>query len=147
MTDWLPWIILAFLLGALVGAALAWRAARRRSAAEREGLRETFRSLSVEALQSNQQTLLEFARNDLTHRQQAITEVLKPVQETLQKVDGQLRDVEKERATAFATLKEQIGELSKTHQELRDETANLVQALRSPAERGRWGELQLRRML
>lgn len=119
-------------------------------------LREAFQALSAEALKSNQQAFLDLARasmgefqqsakGDLEARQKAIETLVKPVDETLKRVQTQLQQVEKDRAGAYATLTEQVKSLIQTQAQLQSETGNLVKALRTPDVRGRWGEIQLRR--
>jgi len=121
-------------------------------------LSDAFKALSSEALKSNNQSFLalagaamekfqEGARGDLQRRQQAIDEVLKPVKESLAKVDTKLHDLEKVRVAAYSGLREQIKSLSTTQSQLQTETAKLVTALRAPVVRGRWGEIQLRRVV
>lgn len=87
------------------------------------------------------------AQNDLTLRQKSIHEMVTPLKESLQKVDLKLNDLEKVRTSAYDLLRHQVGELMNTQKELRLETANLVKALRAPHVRGRWGEMQLRRVV
>jgi DNA recombination protein RmuC len=112
---------------------------------------DSFDALSRKALQSNndqflqlaQQSLLRFqegARGDLDQRQQAIVELVRPVRESLEKVDGKLQDLEKVRSGAYASLSTQITALL-------SETGKLSQALRAPSVRGRWGEIQLKRVV
>jgi DNA recombination protein RmuC len=121
-------------------------------------LSDTFKVLSSEALRSNNQSFLEIAKTtlekfqegaqtDLSSRQKAIDDLVKPLQDSLQKVDGKISELEKTRATAEATLAEQVKSLSVTQVQLQTETANLVKALRAPQVRGRWGEVQLRRVV
>ena len=121
-------------------------------------LKDTFEALSGEALRRSQESFLQLAQeklgqyqqasaSDLKARQQAITELLKPVRESLEKVDKQLVNVDRERAGAYQSVSEQLRSLSATHDELRRETGSLVRALRSPNVRGRWGEVQLRRVV
>jgi DNA recombination protein RmuC len=121
-------------------------------------LREAFQALSAEALKSNQQAFLDLAkaslgefqqaaRGDLDARTKAIEGLVKPVGETLEKVEAQIQQVEKERAGAYATLTEQVRSLIQTQVQLQSETGNLVKALRTPDVRGRWGEIQLRRVV
>jgi DNA recombination protein RmuC len=123
-----------------------------------EALTTTFRAISAEALQSNNQAFLalaratlektqETARGELEKRQQAITELVKPVRESLEKVDGKMQEMEKSRAGAYAALLQQVRSLHDTQVELRGETARLVTALRNPTVRGHWGEMQLKRVV
>ncbi|MBP2669427.1 MAG: rmuC [Deltaproteobacteria bacterium] len=124
----------------------------------REKLREAFQALSSEALRSNNQAFLDLARQslgtfqegargDLERRQQAIDALVRPVRESLQKVDEKIGELEKARAGAYAAIAEQIRSLTDTQARLQTETANLVKALRAPTVRGRWGEIQLRRVV
>jgi DNA recombination protein RmuC len=121
-------------------------------------LREAFRKVSAEALQGNNQAFLDLARaalgeyqegarRDLADRRNEIEESLAPVRETLGRMDAALRGVEKERGEAYAALREQVGALAGAQRQLQAETANLVRALRAPTVRGRWGEIQLRRVV
>ncbi len=140
--------------------------AERASAAEklellegaRERLEQSFRSLSAEALERNNSAFLhlakqnlevfhERAKGDLTAREQAIGELVKPLTSSLEKVDEKIRELEQSRAEAYGTLSEQLGRLAAGQSSLERETNRLVQALRSPSVRGRWGEMQLRRVV
>jgi DNA recombination protein RmuC len=119
-------------------------------------LSDAFKALAAEALKSNNQQFLELAKTkletfqqaakgDLDKRQQAIGDLVKPVRESLEKVDEKIRELEKAREGAYRGLREQVGSLLDSQKELRTETSNLVKALRRPEIRGRWGEIQLRR--
>ena len=123
-----------------------------------EELSNAFKALSAEALKSNSQSFIELAKvsmekfqegakGDLESRQKAITELVKPVKESLVKVDERIGEIEKIRTEAYATLTEQVRSLSTTQTQLREQTTKLVQALRAPTVRGRWGEIQLRRVV
>jgi len=121
-------------------------------------LRDAFASLSAEALRQNNQSFLALAQtklgefqqsasSDLERRQQAVGDLVRPIQESLARVDGKLREVEKERVASYAGLVEQVRAMAQTQQALHAETGNLVKALRAPQVRGRWGEIQLRRVV
>lgn len=125
--------------------------------AERQ-LREAFEALSAEALRRNSQSFLELAKasmgefqkgatSDLAGRQQAIVDLVQPIRDALQQVDAKLQQVEKERIGAYAGLSEQVRALISSQAQLQAETGNLVKALRTPHVRGRWGEIQLRRVV
>jgi DNA recombination protein RmuC len=121
-------------------------------------LREAFRALSAETLDASRKSFLEMAResfdrlqekaiSDLEQRRKAVDDLVKPIEQSIQKVGEALQSVEKERARTFAELREQVRHVARTQESLAGETARLVQALRSPSARGRWGEIQLRRVV
>jgi DNA recombination protein RmuC len=123
-----------------------------------EALKLAFHSLSIEALAKNNALFLELAKGtlqkfeeesqeDLTQRQQAISALLAPVQESLKKLDTEVRSLEKERKGSEQALKAQLHLLIENERQLKAETSKLVQALHSPAARGRWGEIQLKRVV
>ncbi len=122
-------------------------------------LSDAFKALSSDALRNNNESFLklakatletfqEGAKADLEARTKAVDEMVKPIKESLEKVDGKLGELEKSRVGAYAALNEQIKGLVDTHlPRLQSETANLVKALRQPQVRGRWGEMQLKRVV
>jgi len=121
-------------------------------------LGDTFKALAADALQSSNDGFLALASerlgalrqegsSDLEARQKAIEAVVGPVRESLEKVDHQIRALESQRGQAYGELTTQVKAMSATQERLRAETGNLVNALRAPAVRGRWGELQLRRVV
>ncbi|NBX44966.1 MAG: DNA recombination protein RmuC [Gammaproteobacteria bacterium] len=124
----------------------------------REQLLNAFKALSTDVLQSNSQQFLDLARTqlerfqqqaktDLEHRQQQIGETLKPITESLGKVDAQIQEIEKQRVGSYQSLTQQVEQLMREQVLLRNETRNLVGALKQPTVRGRWGEIQLRRVV
>lgn len=123
-----------------------------------ENLQNAFKALAADALKNNnlsflqiaQETLKRFqssAEGDLQTRQNAIADLVAPVRESLGKVDAQIQQMEKERIDAYSGLREQVQSLLNTNKELQSQTGNLVRALRTPNVRGRWGEIQLRRVV
>jgi len=121
-------------------------------------LSDAFKALSADALRSNNEAFLglanatlqkfqEGARTDLEKRQTAIDQLVKPVHETLGKFDLKMGELEKARLEAYVGLTQQVRGLAVTQDTLQRETSNLVKALGSPGVRGRWGEVQLRRVV
>jgi DNA recombination protein RmuC len=121
-------------------------------------LSDAFKALAAEALQKNNQSFLDLAKTnletfqqgakeDLDKRQVAIDAMVKPVRESLDKVDTKIQELEKSREGAYQGLTAQVASLLDTQKELRSETSNLVKALRTPVVRGRWGEIQLKRVV
>ncbi|MCF8178207.1 MAG: DNA recombination protein RmuC [Sulfuritalea sp.] len=130
--------------------------------AARDSFADAFKVISAEALTRNNQSFLELARStleaqqaaaqaaarsDLDKRQLAIGELVAPVKVSLEKFEQQIQGIEKSRIDAYATLSEQVRAMAEAQGALREETGNLVKALRAPQTRGRWGELQLKRVV
>jgi DNA recombination protein RmuC len=123
-----------------------------------EELRNAFKAMASDALKSNnssflviaEETLKRFqsqARGDLEARQKAVADLVAPVRDSLNKVDAQIQQMEVARGDAYGELRAQVQSLIGTQKELQSETGNLVRALRTPNVRGRWGEIQLRRVV
>ena len=121
-------------------------------------LQQAFKALSAEALNANNRSFLDLAqtkmeqfqseaKGDLSNRQQAIDQLVKPLQEALSKVDLRIGQLEQVRSGAYARLDEQLKTMMESQRNLDRETGNLVKALRTPTVRGRWGEMQLRRVV
>ncbi len=121
-------------------------------------LTDSFRALSADALRNNNQSFLELAqaalgkfqseaRGDLELRQKAVENLVTPIRQSLEKVDQQILSLENARQQAYGGLTEQLRSLVSTQEKLQLETGNLVRALRSPTVRGRWGEIQLQRVV
>lgn len=173
MVDAQIWIYLG--LTAVLAGALGWfvaslRASRRltelqttlelerRGAQEKLGaLDKSFATLSQQALKDNSQAFLQLANEslkqfhtlastDLTQKEKAIENLVKPLAEALAKTELQIRSMEKERQEAYGSLTRHLQSMAETQQQLQGETRNLVQALRRPEVRGQWGELALKRL-
>jgi len=121
-------------------------------------LENSFRSLSAEALKQNNASFLDLARaslaefqqaakGDLEKRQIAIDSLVAPVRASLDKVDEKILALEKAREHAYGEIRQQFTHMAEVQSQLREETGNLVKALRQPHVRGRWGEIQLRRVV
>jgi DNA recombination protein RmuC len=121
-------------------------------------LRESFQALSSEALHSNNQAFLHLAETRLAQsraeataavdaRKKAIEELLAPMRTTLDKVDREIRESELRQTKSGAELIEKLRTLDAVGQDLKSQTARLVDALKRPGVRGRWGELQLKRVV
>jgi DNA recombination protein RmuC len=127
-----------------------------RSAHER--LTNEFKALSADALRNNRNDFLEQAKQafaqlqqqsvgDLEQRKQAVESLVKPIRESLEKVDSKISEIEKARAGAYGALGEQLKALNLAQLQLQTEAARLSTALRSTTYAGSWGELQLRRVV
>jgi DNA recombination protein RmuC len=123
-----------------------------------EQMQAQFRSLAAAALESNNTNFLELAKATLERqqteakgefekREQAVKTLIEPIAQSLKQVDEQVRVLEEKRAYAYGALSTQVTSLLETQKALQAETGNLVKALREPQARGRWGEVQLRRVI
>ncbi len=172
-------LIVALLLGLVLGGLVGWLAvrpaqARLQSELEKERavhaerlkayedakarMREAFQALSADALKSNNESFLQLAETrlrdarteataDIDARKTAIENLLAPMAKTLDQVDREIKDAERARAASGATLIQKIASLDAVGQDLRTQTLRLVDALKRPGVRGRWGELQLKRVV
>ena len=121
-------------------------------------LENSFKSLSADALKSNNQSFLDLARaslaefqqvakGDLEKRQIAIDALVAPVKASLDKVDEKIGALERAREGAYGEIRQQFAQMALVQSQLKGETENLVKALRQSHVRGRWGEIQLRRVV
>jgi DNA recombination protein RmuC len=140
--------------------------AERRGAGERQllmregeaALRAAAESATSEALERNSRTFVELARatfsefhraaeGDLDSRKAAIDELVSPLQKAMQRMDLTIQTVERDRVGSYASLTQQLESMTEAHHRLQAETGNLANALSAPTVRGRWGEMQLRRVV
>ncbi len=103
-------------------------------------LEEKFRGLAADALQSNSQLFLDRSREQIQH-------LVEPVNQSLRRFEEQVQAIEVSRAGAYSDLSAQVGALTQLQERVRQSTDQLKNALRSPIQRGRWGEMQLRRVV
>lgn len=113
----------------------------------RQSFKDTFAAVSAEVLKANGETFLQLARTELDAKRGAIEQLVEPLKDSLTKVDTKLQQVDAGRISAQAQLTTQLQTLKEGHQSLQMETNKLVRALRSPNQRGRWGEVQLRNII
>jgi DNA recombination protein RmuC len=141
----------ALVAGIALGVFIGWFGAR-------STLRDTFQALSAEALKSNNETFLHLAESrlrearteaasDVDARKRAIEQLLTPMKTTLEQVEREIKDSERQRLKTSTELLHKLATLDGVGQTLRSETARLVDALKRPGVRGRWGELQLKRVV
>jgi DNA recombination protein RmuC len=121
-------------------------------------LRDTFASLSADALARNNEAFLQLAgqrfatlsteaAGSLEQRKEQIDALLKPMRELLERYQLRVADIEKSRVESYSMLREQLGTLAETQRTLNTQTSQLVTALSRPAVRGQWGEISLRRLV
>ncbi|MCG6910375.1 MAG: DNA recombination protein RmuC [Deltaproteobacteria bacterium] len=123
----------------------------------RNGLSETHKALSTDALRQNNQAFLELAqatfskyletaKTDFSSREKAVKDTIQPIKEALDRYDRQIQEMERSRENAYGGLARQVESLIQTQEILQKETGKLVNALRVPHVRGRWGEITLKRV-
>jgi DNA recombination protein RmuC len=159
----------AVALGLFIGVLFTWligRSRNQRMIEERESafelanakLSQAFTEISNRSLQSNSDTFLklaeqkldtqqEKAKSDLSKREKAVEALVKPIQDALTASQKQISELEKTRSEAYGGIKNQLEAMQLSQISLKQETQNLVNALRRPEVRGRWGEITLRRLV
>lgn len=158
-----PLVVAAIVAGASLaliglGFALGAASARSRTGSNERALRDAFKALSADALRESSESFLTLAKErldkerehtaaELDLRKHAVDALVKPIQDALGKVDVQLREVEKERRGHYGEIRTHLEQITVANDQLRTQAASLVTALRSPQVRGRWGEIQLRRVV
>ena len=113
----------------------------------RVSLRETFEALSHQALSASNSEFLKLAEERLGQRQKEIDASLTPLRSALERYEGGIRSLEQARDQAYGSLRSEVERLARLSEQLQGETGNLVNALRSPQVRGRWGEVTLHRVV
>jgi len=142
----------------VAGFAAGWLLASRSRDTRQEQLSDSFQALAAAALKSNTDEFLKLADQkignvhkeaaaELGKRQLALDELVRPIKDSLTQVDAKLREVDKARVDDSASMRNLLGLVGQTQQQLQTETGNLVRALRSPGVRGQWGEMQLRKVV
>jgi DNA anti-recombination protein RmuC len=150
-------LLIGLLIGAGLGALIGYLYARSRVAGQAAAA-EHFQAMAGEALDQSGRRFLEMAAGrleaanaraagELDTRKAAVEHLVQPLQQTLARVENQLRDTNEERVRSHAALSEQMTIARQSSDELRAQTQALVTALRRPEARGRWGEMQLRRVV
>lgn len=141
----------ALVVGVALGVFIGWLGAR-------TTMRDSFHALSAEALKANHEAFLQLAESrfreaqtattaDVDQRKRAIEQLLGPMKTTLDQVEREIKESERQRLRTTTELLHKVVALDNVGQTLRSETARLVDALKRPGVRGRWGELQLKRVV
>jgi DNA recombination protein RmuC len=139
-------------------AAMVERAAQEKAELLDGQLAERFQALSAQALDQSARTFLQIAEGrlgaanakaagELDSRKAAVEHLVQPLQDTLARMEVQLRESDASRRSSHAALAEQVTIARQSSDQLRAQTQSLVTALRRPEARGRWGEMQLRRVV
>lgn len=147
-----------FCSGILCGVIIACFLAFRYFNQAKNQLKESFARISQEALVNNSnfvnssfktslEQLYKASEHDRNHNQQHLKDIIAPLKESLVSVDKKVNELEKSRQGAYGSLKEQIESLIKSQTLLHKETTMLSRALNAPSVKGRWGEMQLRRVV
>jgi DNA recombination protein RmuC len=119
---------------------------------------QEFADLANRSLKANSENFLrmaeqnlgkqhEKAKRELSERELAVENLVKPIKDTLERSHKQIADLEKSRSEAYGSIKSQLETMQLNQLSLKQETQNLVNALRRPEVRGRWGEITLRRLV
>jgi len=146
--------LIGLVVGAVLGALLTWVIHARMN----RRLRESFQALSAEALDRSSERFLALAgermgalerasSDELARREAAVDALVRPLRESLARVDEKLQRVETERQGHYESLTKHLELVAVSHRDLGRQTQQLTQALKTPNVRGRWGELQLRRVV
>ena len=121
-------------------------------------LMRAFAELNAKTMQSNNESFLQLAEQkldvhnekakaELSEREKAVEALVKPIRDALEASNTQIGELEKSRSEAYGNIRAQLEAMNVSQKTLRQETQNLVNALRRPEVRGRWGEITLRRLV
>lgn len=153
-------VVLAVLAGVVTGAVVIFLLMRRRASAENvdsDTLRDAFRALAAETLNTNSEQFLRLAqenlqkfqqqaKSELESKEKSIESMVKPISEALKKTSDQIEALERDRRQTHGSISQFLKSMQETQNALQLETRNLVKALRKPEVRGRYGEMTLRRI-
>ena len=150
-------VFVIFLLGILVGSLITWINIKIKLK-KSDPLINIFQDIANKSLKDNSEIFLkiaeqqlgkqqEKAKSDLNEKEQAVENLIKPIKEALKESRHQISELEKARSEAYGGIKTQLKEMHQTNQSLTQETQNLVNALKRPEVRGRWGEITLKRLV
>jgi DNA recombination protein RmuC len=156
-----PVLLLSASIIFIVGLAIGWAMARSTGTSVERAhtqLKESFDALASATLRSATDEFLKLADqklsnvqkdalSDIDKRQRAIDDLIRPIRDTLMQVDQKIGDAERGRVETGSAIRTLLNQLNQQQDRLRGETQNLVRALRTPSVRGRWGEMQLRRVV
>jgi DNA recombination protein RmuC len=140
-------VVAAFIAGSILGGFVVWLVVRERLSAQRrtaEELSATFRALSAEALQQTTSSFLDLAKGKI---EDVAASEIKPIKDSLERFNHQVQSLDRERQRAYGDLMRQVQVVAEGQERLRVETGSLRTALRAPHVRGRWGEIQLKRVV
>jgi DNA recombination protein RmuC len=143
-------MVVGLLIGLLVGAGAVWLVLRARLVAADVALRSErelsarFDGLAADALRKNNETFLELASGRLGQKEQAVEQLVRPLQDLLGKMADHAESLERSRRQDYGALSRSVRDLATTSERWRSETASLATALRSSEVRGAWGQMQLR---
>ena len=154
------WTLVMFLVGIAAGGAVAFWVQQRQVRSERDAkelLRDSFRALAAESLSTNNEQFLKLAeenlkkfqaeaRSELERKEKSIETLVKPINDALQKTAQQIEALDRERRQTHGAITQHLLSMQETQLQLQGETRNLVNALRKPEVRGRYGELTLKRL-
>ncbi len=157
-------IVMLVALTAIAGLVIGWllslllnKSHETKFAEIQQLLEDRFKLVAGDALKSSNENFLQLAQEklkqfqvkaeaDLSEKEKAIEQLLKPLRQALEKTEKQISTIEKERKEAYGSISSHLRSMAESQLRLQTETQNLVKALRRPEVRGQWGEITLRRL-